>query len=274
MNIDFSVITFFRPDLQSFMNFPSLGETFMNFPSLGEILPPLGWLMLAFIIWLIGFAFNIKKQLKNKSSHLPIQSIDRNEVSGDGVIAKTISDSPVYNKSFNTEKTTIAGENSVAMQDVNILNSFNKLNTPPEFYVPDKEELKHKINIDTQKFSNKFKSSIYASGQERQRRYYEALEVIDTIWKDLLPHANRILKDTPIPNLINEIRNQMTRYWMNISTLSSLYDDKYKLIRAEQQFDRLSQERINNLEIEIDKIISNIESMINQLIDLSNEVER
>ncbi len=53
-----SVVTFFYPDLQSFLNFPSLSDIF----------PPIGWFALGLIIWLIGFAWNVRKRL-NESVH-------------------------------------------------------------------------------------------------------------------------------------------------------------------------------------------------------------
>ena len=55
-----SVITFFYPDLQPILNFPTLSE----------ILPPFGWLATGIIIWLVGFVWNVRKRRKEEPNKL------------------------------------------------------------------------------------------------------------------------------------------------------------------------------------------------------------
>src|SRR4030095_772073 len=82
-----SAITFFDPDLQPVFNFPALSQ----------VLSPLGLLIIGIFIWFLGFAWNIRKQLKQKSlqNKHETYSTNRNEVHGDGTAANVVSDSPV-----------------------------------------------------------------------------------------------------------------------------------------------------------------------------------
>jgi len=82
-----SVITFFYPDLQPVINFPVLRQ----------VLSPLGLLIIGIVIWLLGFAWNVRKQLKEKPSQNRHETYpaNRNEVHGDGIAADIVRDSPV-----------------------------------------------------------------------------------------------------------------------------------------------------------------------------------
>ena len=147
-------------------------------------------------------------------------------------------------------------------------------NIPPEYYVPKPEELKNKINIEAQTFYRKFKSFIYTSGKNRKAQYDIALEVIKNIWEDSLPYANRIFKNTPIPNLIDEIYSLMIRWWTNWSVLQEEYEEKNRWIDIRQPIPIEVRDRIAQWEIELDQIIGDIDSKINHLIDLTSEIEK
>ncbi|HEY60495.1 MAG TPA: hypothetical protein G4N92_07430 [Anaerolineae bacterium] len=49
------VVLFFRPDLSQVINW--IG--FISF------LPPIAWVIIGVIVWIIGFAFNVRRQLNN-----------------------------------------------------------------------------------------------------------------------------------------------------------------------------------------------------------------
>lgn len=73
------VLTFFEPSLQSALNWPTLSS----------ILPPIGWFLIALIVWLIGFVINVRKRLKQQEN----DSINK-YLSGVGIVADKLENSP------------------------------------------------------------------------------------------------------------------------------------------------------------------------------------
>jgi hypothetical protein len=144
-----------------------------------------------------------------------------------------------------------------------------KANSGSEFYVPAPDEIKHRINIEAQKLRKQFKSMIYSSGKNRRSQYDDVMKTMTSIADNLSPHANRILKDTSIPSLLNEIHSQIISYGLNFSMLQEEYEEKNRWISVKQPIEKGLQERISELETTLDGIINSIETMIDRLIDLS-----
>jgi hypothetical protein len=102
----------------------------------------------------------------------------------------------------------------------------NSENVPSEFYVPKPKELKDRINIEALNFQRELKTFESLSGENKRRQFEVALKAIMNIWNNLLNPAKTVLKDTPIPGLIDDIYTQVTRFRLNWESLQGQYDEK------------------------------------------------
>ena len=150
----------------------------------------------------------------------------------------------------------------------------NVQNVPPEFYVPDKETLKRKINIEILNFQREFKTFGFLSGGNKDKQLEISLKAIMNIWVNLLNPAKAILGNTPIPNLIDEIYTETTKFRSNWELLDFEYSEKndwLKAVKSAHPEVVAINKRIDELGILIDKLGNSIETKTIQLIDLTKE---
>ena len=99
-----SVIAFFYPNLQPVINWPTLSQ----------VLPPAGWIVLGIIIWLVGFAWNVIKRLREKQKPVASRArrapIDLKKLRlADGLIKRSV-ETTYYNVTINEYAMTVVNE--------------------------------------------------------------------------------------------------------------------------------------------------------------------
>ena len=152
-----------------------------------------------------------------------------------------------------------------------ISNSFNTSNSnvPPEFYRPTRNDLKHRIGVDIQKFAEQFKAFKYRSKiGDKCAQYTNVSETFKPMYDDLLPHAKLILSDTSIPELIVDLQRQITLCWMRLSDISAEQEQRSGYITGHEPVPRDLLYRLDVSLKSLDEIIAKIDSLIDQLIEL------
>lgn len=165
-----------------------------------------------------------------------------------------------------TSKTKKLGQ---AAKDIPNLDTFE--NMPPEVYDPKPRELKHRINVEAQKLQKQFKSLRLSSRITRRAKHQAILKTQKSISDNLLPDANRWLKDTSIPDLISRLNNKLTYHAVSYSSLMAQYEVKNNYRKFSSTIPAEIQAEIDDHERRLDQAATDIESMINRLIDLSQE---
>lgn len=222
-----------------------------EWPRLGNLLPNWHWgiwlsiFLTAIVLSLVfEFYFRTKNDSKNGVSNTQSASADRG-----GIAMQNVKDSPV-----NSNNTT-----------ANI-----NWNIPPAGYeAPTRGQLKHKIGIDIQKFGEQFKVIRYKSVNDKYDQYLIVAKIFETIRTESLPHANLILKDTPIPDLLGKIKNQLTRYSLQIGDLATNEADRLYYGKGHAPVPRDVLDRIMQTRDTLSQIDNDIDFMVNQLVDLS-----
>lgn len=139
--------------------------------------------------------------------------------------------------------------------------------------MPNKDALKYKIHVEVRKFYREFKAFLYMNGHDKSKQFSIALDIVKEIWKDLLPQAEWVLKDTLIPNLIDEIYTQITKFRVNWDSLQGEYQAKNEwlaVVKSTHPDVVVINKKIADLETELDQLWNNIEAKTNQLIELTN----
>ena len=133
------------------------------------------------------------------------------------------------------------------------------------YKAPTRNQLLHRIGVDIQKLSDEFKPIRDKRVTEKHDQYIVAKEIFDKIKEELLPHANLVLLDTPIPEKLNELEKRLTKYSDEIGSLSQDEYDRVAYGKTKEKvpqdiLGRITKTRdaLNELDIEIDAIIFSI----------------
>jgi hypothetical protein len=118
------VITFFYPNLQPVLNWPTLSQ----------VLPPLGWLAIGIIIWSIGFAWNVRKRLRDKQTekiaHQENMIIEGKDFKDSQVIKadrlQNVAGRDIYNIQFPKNTTEQSSQPKIAIENLSDLGENGK----------------------------------------------------------------------------------------------------------------------------------------------------
>lgn len=143
-----------------------------------------------------------------------------------------------------------------------------------EIVDPKKKDLAYQIGVDIQRFGDQFHSlKITASRESKRVKYEKASETLQSIYDELRPRANMVLKDTPIPQLITDLHLQFGLHHTKYEGLSFLYQDKDGYIRGKAAVPPEIVDRIENETTSLDETTRKIDSLISQLIELCKEMQ-
>jgi uncharacterized integral membrane protein len=208
-------------------------------------------LLLAVIFGLLAIQKAVLKSRENqgnKTDNSPVSQVRR-----DGFVAQIVKNSPIVKAE---------GQGKAAGGDIVETHNYYGQNE-----VLEKDQLIKLIGVEAQRFIAEFYKIERANNRDVWNVHAGAEKILDRITTDFLYQANVVLRDTDIPSLINQLKNEFSDYGSMLNSYTFNQEEKYGYIRGRENVPQQIEDELRKLSLTLQQKSVGIGSTVKRLVD-------